>query len=277
MKWLQNTYTRRLNARHKLWGHLFGGRYRSILVENKDCGGSLWRDYLRTVSDYVHLNPGRAGLAGGVDSSLGEYQWSSLGSAYLKPPSKRPEWMAAKETLDLFQCKDTPKGRSDFVARLDQWVRDERGEPAVEESTFADRVSRGWFWGSESFKETLLDFLEFQGERSAGKRSQTNRTYQSSALLKDHSKRQANEILRQAMIHFKLSEHELKTQIRGDKTRAAIATRVFKETTVSQSWIADNLGMKSAPAVCQQIRRFQTTPGKKLPSKIRKWMKVKCF
>ncbi len=27
MAWLQNTFTRRHNVRHKLWGHLFGGRY----------------------------------------------------------------------------------------------------------------------------------------------------------------------------------------------------------------------------------------------------------
>ena len=157
MKWFQNTYTRRLNGRHKLCGHLFGGRYRSILIQNKDCGGAVWRDYLRTAIDYVHLNPGRAGLAGGVESSVGEYPWSSLSSAYLKPPSKRPEWMAVKETLDLFQYKDTAKGRRDFVGRLDNWICDEKGEPQVEQSTFADRVSKGWFWGTESFKESLLD------------------------------------------------------------------------------------------------------------------------
>ena len=27
MRWLQNTYTRRFNVRHKLWGHVFGGCY----------------------------------------------------------------------------------------------------------------------------------------------------------------------------------------------------------------------------------------------------------
>ncbi|MDF1754473.1 MAG: transposase [Verrucomicrobiales bacterium] len=48
MKWFQNTFTRRINCRHRLWGHLFGGRYRSILIENKDYGGAVWRDYLRT-------------------------------------------------------------------------------------------------------------------------------------------------------------------------------------------------------------------------------------
>ncbi len=35
MAWLQNTYTRRHNVRHKLWGHLFGGRYKAVLVDDE--------------------------------------------------------------------------------------------------------------------------------------------------------------------------------------------------------------------------------------------------
>ena len=31
MRWLQNTYTRRHNCRHRLWGRLFGDRYNAIL------------------------------------------------------------------------------------------------------------------------------------------------------------------------------------------------------------------------------------------------------
>ncbi len=27
MTWFQNAFTRRINARNRLWGHLFGGRY----------------------------------------------------------------------------------------------------------------------------------------------------------------------------------------------------------------------------------------------------------
>jgi putative transposase len=30
MRWFQNTYTRRFNTRHRLWGHLFGGRYKAV-------------------------------------------------------------------------------------------------------------------------------------------------------------------------------------------------------------------------------------------------------
>ena len=33
MKWLQITVARRFNIRHGKWGHLFGDRYKAILVE----------------------------------------------------------------------------------------------------------------------------------------------------------------------------------------------------------------------------------------------------
>src|SRR2546425_13298298 len=56
MKWLLGTYTGRFNRRHKLFGHLFSGRYKSLIV---DGSGNC---YLRTVCDYVHLNPVRARL-----------------------------------------------------------------------------------------------------------------------------------------------------------------------------------------------------------------------
>ncbi len=73
MKWLLGTYTARFNRRHKLFGHLFSGRYKSLIVDG--C-------YLRTVCDYVHLNPVRANLLS-PDESLQEYRWSSY-PEYLK-------------------------------------------------------------------------------------------------------------------------------------------------------------------------------------------------
>ncbi len=56
MKWLLGTYTMRFNRRHKLSGHLFAGRYKSLLIDETEPA------YLRAVCDYVHLNPIRAGL-----------------------------------------------------------------------------------------------------------------------------------------------------------------------------------------------------------------------
>ncbi len=59
MRWFLSTYTARFNRRHKLFGHLFSGRYKSLIVDGSGSG------YLRTVCDYVHLNPGAGEVAAG--------------------------------------------------------------------------------------------------------------------------------------------------------------------------------------------------------------------
>ena len=56
MKWFLGTDTARFNRRHKLFGHLFSGRYKSLIVAGSGTG------YLKTVCDYVHLNPRRVRL-----------------------------------------------------------------------------------------------------------------------------------------------------------------------------------------------------------------------
>ena len=56
MGWLQNTYTRRFNRRHRLWGRFFGDRYKAWLTE----GGSDY--YYETLMDYIHRNAVRAGM-----------------------------------------------------------------------------------------------------------------------------------------------------------------------------------------------------------------------
>ena len=79
MKWFLGTYTSRFNRRHRLFGHLFSGRYKALVVDGSGDG------YLRTVCDYVHLNPVRAGLLT-PEQPLRDYPWGSI-LAYVKPPS----------------------------------------------------------------------------------------------------------------------------------------------------------------------------------------------
>ena len=66
MSWFQSTWTKQFNARHKLWGHLFGGRYKAIPVEDGD--------YLTRLIHYVHLNPVRPGLVREEDG-IEAYSW----------------------------------------------------------------------------------------------------------------------------------------------------------------------------------------------------------
>src|SRR5436190_1637670 len=65
MKWFLGTYTSRFNRKHKVFGHLFSGRYKALVVDGSQSG------YLRTVCDYVHLNPVRAKLLGKQDKLRG--------------------------------------------------------------------------------------------------------------------------------------------------------------------------------------------------------------
>src|SRR5262245_15428261 len=91
MKWFLGTYTARFNRRHRYFGHLFSGRYKSPIVDGSGNG------YLRTVCDYVHLNPARAKLIK-RKGHLNDYRWSSY-PAYLLPRSRRPAWLRVDRVL----------------------------------------------------------------------------------------------------------------------------------------------------------------------------------
>lgn len=68
MHWLQSTLATRFNRFRQERGHLFQGRYQSILVEDFAT--------LARVVDYIHLNPVRARVV--VPEQVGAYRWSSL-------------------------------------------------------------------------------------------------------------------------------------------------------------------------------------------------------
>lgn len=74
MHWVMVAYTVYFNRRHRKVGHLFQGRYKSLLVEE----GS----YLLELSRYLHLNPVRGKVLGAGDpmerrERLRFYRWSS--------------------------------------------------------------------------------------------------------------------------------------------------------------------------------------------------------
>src|SRR5690606_34684887 len=126
-------------------------------------GSIVWRDYLRTVIDYVHLNPGRAGLVDGGGRSLRDFGWSSVAKGYALPPSKRPAWLVAEEGLALFGEADTTRGRRRFVERLDGFVRAGRSDPELENLPLSKHFERGWYWGTQDFRDRLLAQLEKLG------------------------------------------------------------------------------------------------------------------
>ena len=109
MKWFLGTYTQRFNARHQLRGHLFAGRYKALMVDERD------RTYLRAVCDYTHLNPERGGLIG-KEQALESYPWSSY-PEYLKNPEARPKCLRTDRLLGEHGIlKDNAAGKKGVFA-----------------------------------------------------------------------------------------------------------------------------------------------------------------
>lgn len=135
---LNTAYTNYFNRRHDRVGHLFQGRYRSILVD-KD-------NYLLELSRYIHLNPVRAGMVRQPE----RYRWSSYGS-YLSSNSS-PEWLQTGEVLGQMD-KDLTKGRLKYRQFVEEGLGTEIDDPLKE-------VTGGIALGGETFWEGLRKRLE---------------------------------------------------------------------------------------------------------------------
>lgn len=104
MRQLNSSYAQRANRRHRARGHLFGGRYQAILVEQEG--------HLLELARYIVLNPVRAGICARPE----EWPWSSYrASAGL---AAAPAFLASAWLLAQFGSEPERAQRSyrDFVA-----------------------------------------------------------------------------------------------------------------------------------------------------------------
>jgi len=218
MKWLLSVYTFRFNRRHKLFGHLFSGRYKSLIVDGSANG------YLKTVCDYVHLNPVRARLLT-EDQRLENYEWSSY-SQYLQKPARRPEWLRVRRLLGEWRIpSDSAAGRRMFAAEMEarrSGERDAEYKP----------IRRGWFLGDKTFrKELLAQMTERRGDWHYG------------GELNESAEERAERIVANELKRKGWSEKDLQTRRKGDPFKVRLAGRLRAETTVTLKWIAGRLCM----------------------------------
>jgi putative transposase len=220
MKWLLGVYTRRFNIRHKLCGHLFAGRYKALIVDGSGNG------YLKTVCDYVHLNPARAKLLG-REQGLSSFRWSSY-PLYLAAPRKRPAWLRVDRQLGEWQIpKDSPAGRAEFERHMERRRQEDWGQEFKP-------VERGWCLGSETFRAELLAAA---AERVGPSHYGTERQETSAA--------KAERMVRARLQALGWTEKALSQHSKGAKEKVKLARQLRAETTMTLSWIADRLKMGS--------------------------------
>lgn len=216
MQWLLGTYTQSFNRRHRQWGHLFGGRYKAQLVDERSCA------YLRCACDYVHLNPRRAGLVA-AGARLESYLWSSY-PAYLRP-RLRPEWLRVDRLLGEHGLEhDTAASRREFGRRI---------EACAVEAPEYKVLRRGWTLGGEDFVDWLTDKLTRTTSRQGTPRSEVDEIL-------------ADRLARDCLREVGWSLEQLRRARKGDPVKVAIAQQLRKETPMTRHWIAQRLHMGSA-------------------------------
>jgi len=234
MKWFLGTYTGRFNRRHKLFGHLFSGRYKALIVDGSGSG------YLKTVCEYVHLNPARAKLLR-PGEPLRTFRWSSW-PEYLKKPRQRAAWLRTDRLLgELRIPKDSPAGRRE----LQRLVEARRG---AEEGGIYKPIRRGWYLGEKTFrKELLTQMKERMGAEHYGSERQETAEVQAEELIAAEFKRNG------------WREDDLGQRAKGDALKVTLAARLRKETVMTVKWVAERLQMGAPGYVNHLLYRRRKT------------------
>ena len=232
MAWLQSTYTIRLNHRHKLFGHVFSGRYKAQLIDDGTNG------YLRTACDYVHLNPVRARLLREEERLLA-YPWSSF-IWYAAAPAHRPKWMRVDRLLGEHGLgEDTAAARREFEKRLESLRLEHFKEEALKE------LRRGWCLGGEPFRKQMLEQMEERlGEHHSGE------------LRHQTAEAKAKRILAEEVRRLGWKDGELTRRSKGDPGKLELAARLRRETTLSLKNIAALVHLGTSKSANTRLHRW---------------------
>ena len=137
MHWLNTNYVGWFNRRHRRRGHLFQGRFDSVLVEKEK--------HLRELVRYVVLNPVRAKMVARPE----DYQWSSYRSTAGLEAGE--EWLDLRSILELFD-DDPAIARQQYqafvLAKIDS------------SESLWDGIVNGIYLGSESWAKRMRKIVE---------------------------------------------------------------------------------------------------------------------
>lgn len=134
MHCINSSYTTYYNTKRRKCGHLFQGRYKSILVD-KD-------SYFLELTRYIHLNPVRAKIV----ESPEKYKWSSY-RGYI---DKKGDGCIDKEQVNLYLNMGPQQYRKFVLEGIDK------------EDNLFDQVYAGFILGKEGFVKDKLEDLKGQ-------------------------------------------------------------------------------------------------------------------
>jgi putative transposase len=193
---------------------------------------------LKTVCDYVHLNPVRAGLLK-AQERLAAYPWSSL-VWYAAAPEHRPAWMRVDRLLGEHGIgEDGAAGRQQFAQRM-EWRR-----VAGQEEQELAPIRRGWCLGSEEFRRQILERMTGQlGDHHAGD------------LRRQNGENRAERIMAEELGRLGWTEADLLSQRKNAPGKLEMAARLRRETTLPVKWIAARVHLGTSKGANRNLHHW---------------------
>lgn len=244
MRWLQGTFSVRFNRLRDEHGHLFQGRYKSLVVDPD--GG------LGPLCHYIHLNPVRARLC--QCAELPARRWTSLG--WLMESKRRPAWYDPRPALEQAGgLPDTPAGRRKYLEYL-AWLAED--EPARKAQRF-DVMSQGWVIGGGEFAKAMVrENRELTGH---GRRLATEMQEAREAVWQEELSRLLRKLRRKP--------EELARTGKSADWKLAIAAALKERTTVTNRWLATAMHMGNLHEVSRKVNAWTRQPDAALQKKLR--------
>jgi len=243
MRWLQGTFATRFNRLRGERGHLFQGRYKSLVVDPD--GG------LGPLCHYIHLNPVRARLR--PVTELPSYRWVSM--SWLFEPKRRPAWYDPLPALGhAGELTDTTAGRKKYLEYL-EWLAED--EPARQQQRF-ELMSKGWVIGTGEFTKAMVREnreLVGQGRKIAAEL---------------HAAREAvwQENLVDLLRKLRKKESELKLAGKSEDWKLAVAAVLKTRTTATNRWLATTMHLGNLYEVSRKVSAWSRQPDAALLKKL---------
>jgi REP element-mobilizing transposase RayT len=247
MQWLQGTYTKRFNAVHREWGHLFQGRYKAIPVESDG-------EYFLAVATYIHLNPMRMKGYDFERAHPEDYVWSSY-LGYVQKRKREP-WLCVDRVLAAFNLRDTSAGRARFAAHLTKRVLEVRhADKPWEADERWKKIRRGWYFGGETFRGRMLEGISEVLSGDGG-------TPFGGEAIRQHNEEQAERLIAQGLGLLGMKEADLEGLAKNSPEKYALAWPLRRHTGVKVSWIKRRLQMGKATRFSSWLKRLEASrPG----------------
>jgi putative transposase len=228
MHWLQSTFATRFNRFRQERGHLFQGRYQSLLIEP---GATLLR-----VIDYIHLNPVRAGIV--PAERVAEFRWGSL-RRFVR--GDRPSCLHVSNWLTEAGLTDSAEGWSTYQRELQLLS----ASPARQQELGFDDISRGWAIGTQGWRNALAKKYSHRA-LAPGLEAQE---------LKELKAANCEAALCELLLGAGRTTTDAAEDLKSAPWKVAIARSLRETTPASNRWIAEKLHMGAPNSVSKYLAR----------------------